>query len=105
MGIAALEQIAEWGIPRVAATLATRTSEIAARATELGLDAPPDEGRGPHMLGLRLPEPAYARAPSALASVNCFAALRGSSLRISPHLHTTDEDVERLFAGLERGRR
>jgi selenocysteine lyase/cysteine desulfurase len=102
MAIAALAQIAEWRVPRVAATLAARTSEIAARATEAGLNALPDEQRGPHMLGVRLPESAYTRAPSALASVNCFAGMRGESLRISPHLHTTDEDVERLFAGLNR---
>jgi selenocysteine lyase/cysteine desulfurase len=102
MAIAALEQIAEWRIPRVAATIAARTSEIAARATELGLNAPPDDQRGPHMLGVRLPEPAYTQAPSALASVNCFAGMRGESLRISPHLHTTDDDIGRLFEGLER---
>jgi selenocysteine lyase/cysteine desulfurase len=104
MAIAALEQLAEWQIPRVAATLAARTSEIAARAAGLGLNPLPDDQRGPHMLGVRLPEPAYTRAPSALASVSCFAGLRGASLRISPHLHTTDEDVERLFAGLARAR-
>ena len=33
-------------------------------------------------------------------TVNCFAAVRGRALRISPHLHTTDEDVERLIEGL-----
>jgi selenocysteine lyase/cysteine desulfurase len=104
MAIAALEQVAEWRVPRVAATLAARTSEIAVRATGLGLDTLPDDQRGPHMLGVHLPEPAYTRAPSALASFNCFAGMRGASLRISPHLHTTDEDVERLFAGLERAR-
>ena len=32
----------------------------------------------------------------------CYAALRESSLRISPHLHITDEDVARLFEGLRR---
>jgi selenocysteine lyase/cysteine desulfurase len=104
MAIAALEEVAEWRVPRVAATLASRTSQIAARAAGLGLSTLPDDQRGPHMLGVRLPEPAYTRATSALASVNCFAAMRGASLRISPHLHTTDEDVDRLFAGLERAR-
>jgi selenocysteine lyase/cysteine desulfurase len=102
MAIAALEQIAEWEVPRVARTLAVRTSEIARRAAGLGLDPMPDERRGPHMLGVRLPEPARARAIPALAECNCYAALRGTSLRISPHLHTTDEDVERLCHGLER---
>ena len=100
MAIAALEQIVEWGVPRVAATLAGTTSEIARRAAELGLDPMPDEQRGPHMLGVRLPGP--KRAMSALAEVNCFAAIRSSSLRISPHLHSTDEDIDRLFEGLAR---
>jgi len=100
MAIAALEQIVEWGVPRVAATLAGTTSEIARRATALGLDPMPDDQRGPHMLGVRLPQP--ERAMSALAEVNCFAAIRASSLRISPHLHSTDEDIERLFEGLAR---
>ncbi len=100
MAIAALEQIVEWQVPRVAATLAVRTSELARRATELGLRPMPDEQRGPHLPGARLSEQAGARALSALAERNCFAAMRGTSLRISPHLHTTDEDVERLFDGL-----
>jgi selenocysteine lyase/cysteine desulfurase len=102
MAIAALEQIAEWEIPRIAATLAQRTSEIARRAAELGLDPIPDDQRGPHLIGVRIPERARDRALSALADVNCFASLRGSSLRIAPHLHTTDEDVERLCEGLAR---
>jgi selenocysteine lyase/cysteine desulfurase len=100
MAIAALEQIVDWQVSSVAATLAARTSEIARKAAGLGLDPIPDVRRGPHLLGVRLPEQARDRAISALAKVNCFAALRGASLRISPHLHTTDEDVERLFDGL-----
>lgn len=100
MAIAAMEQIRDWTVPRVATTLAARTSDIARRAAALGLDPMPDSHRGPHMLGVRLPEPALSRAVSALASVNCFAAVRGASLRISPHLHTNDQDVDRLAGGL-----
>ncbi len=100
MAIAGLEQIVDWQVPRVAATLAERTSDIAGRAAGVGLDPMPDEQRGPHLLGVRLPDTVLAGAASALARFNCFAAVRGTSLRISPHLHTTDEDVERLFHGL-----
>ena len=100
MAIAALEQIVDWQVPRVAATLAERTSHIARRAAGLGFDPMPDEQRGPHLLGVRLPDTALEGAASALAKFNCFAAVRGASLRISPHLHMTDEDVERLFDGL-----
>jgi selenocysteine lyase/cysteine desulfurase len=100
MAIAALEQILEWEVPRIAATLALRTTEIARRAAALGLDPVPDARRGPHLLGVRLPEQARDRALSALEDSNCFVAVRGSSMRIAPHLHTTDEDVERLCEGL-----
>ena len=100
MAIAALEQIVEWQVPRVAATLADRTSAIAQKTAGLGLDPMPDERRGPHMLGVRLPDRVLAGVIPALAKVNCFAAVRGASLRISPHLHTTDEDVQRLMDGL-----
>ncbi len=100
MAIAALEQILDWQVSRVAASLAARTSDIAQRTAELGLEPMPDEQRGPHLLGVRLPDQARDSAISALAKLNCFAAVRGASLRISPHLHTTEEDVQRLIDGL-----
>jgi selenocysteine lyase/cysteine desulfurase len=102
MAIAALEQIVSWRVPDVAATLAARTAEIARRAATLGLDALPEPQRAGHLLGLRLDERSRVRALSALEDVNCFAALRGATLRISPHLHTSDEDVDRLVQGLAR---
>jgi selenocysteine lyase/cysteine desulfurase len=100
MAIAAIEQLHEWTVPRIAATLAVRTSGIAERAARLGFDAAAHSERGPHMLGLRVPDPARPGILDALADVSCYAALRGTSLRLSPHLHTTDDDVERLFRGL-----
>jgi selenocysteine lyase/cysteine desulfurase len=103
MAIAALEQILEWQVPRIAATLAARTADITQHVSRLGLAvAAHDAQRGPHMLGIRLPDNVRAQAPAALADGNCFVAMRGSSLRISPHLHTTDQDVERLSNGLRR---
>jgi selenocysteine lyase/cysteine desulfurase len=101
MAITALEQILAWQVPRIAAALASRTSDIAQQVSRLGLEvSTPDAERGPHMLGVRLPDSARPKIPAALAHANCFAALRGSALRISPHLHTTDEDVRRLLSGL-----
>lgn len=31
-----------------------------------------------------------------------YVGARGDAIRISPHLHTTDEDVDRLFGALDR---
>ncbi len=102
MAIAALEQILAWQIPRIAATLAQTTADIARQASSLGLDVAPDHQRGPHMLGIGLPKHSRTPAFAALAEANCYVAFRGTSLRISPHLHTTDQDVDRLLDTLAR---
>jgi selenocysteine lyase/cysteine desulfurase len=103
MAIARSNRCSNRSIPRIAATLAARTADIARQASGLSLEATvPDILRGAHMLGIRLPQRARMRASAALAEVDCFAAMRGSSLRISPHLHTTDQGVERLLGGLGR---
>jgi selenocysteine lyase/cysteine desulfurase len=102
MAIAALEQILGWGVDRIAATLGQTTTDIAERIASLGLDVSAPQPRGPHMLGLRLPAHARERVPPALAQANCFAAMRGDVLRVSPHLHVTPADVDRLIDTLAR---
>ena len=100
MAIAALEQLAEWRVPRIAAALAKVTERVARGAGDLGLEHPSADERAPHMLGLRLPDDVRERILPALAENGCYAALRGDSLRISPHLHTTADDVDRLLETL-----
>jgi selenocysteine lyase/cysteine desulfurase len=100
MAVAALEQILDWGVERIAATLARVTTDIAERTAALGLGISTTEPRGPHLLGLRLPGDALARILPALTQANCFAALRGDALRISPHLHVSTADVDRLIQTL-----
>jgi selenocysteine lyase/cysteine desulfurase len=100
MAIAAIEQLLEWKVSRIAAALAETTEVLATRAREIGLSPPPADQRGPHILGLDLPPKAQERVLPALSSANCFAAMRGGSLRIAPHLHTTPEDVDRLMGAL-----
>lgn len=102
MAIAALEQLDSWGVDRVAATLTQVTTSIAAAATTLGLDPLPPEQRGPHLLGVRLPDAIRSEIVPALATANCYAAVRGEMLRIAPHLHVNDADVERLMDALTK---
>ena len=102
MAIAALETILEWQVPRIAAALAVCTARISALTAELGLAPMAAEERGPHMLGVRIPDAARERVLPALAQESCFAAVRGASLRIAPHLHVTDDDVDRLGRALAR---
>jgi selenocysteine lyase/cysteine desulfurase len=100
MAVAALRQLLDWEVPRVAATLRRTTGRIEERVRAMGLTlVSPD--RGPHMLGIRLPAPARERVEAALAQAGVFVGLRGSSLRVSPHLWTTDQDIDRLLAVLD----
>jgi selenocysteine lyase/cysteine desulfurase len=99
MAIAALRQLLDWEVPRVAVTLRRTTDRIEQQVRAMGLTLT-SRDRGPHMLGIRLPAPARQRVAAALAKANVFAGVRSSSLRVSPHLWTTDEDVARLVAAL-----
>jgi selenocysteine lyase/cysteine desulfurase len=99
MAIAALEQILQWRVERITASLAAVVARIEDRLTGVGLNRPTRQ-HGPHMLGLPLPADAE-HVTQTLASRGVHAALRGSALRISPHLHTTDQDVDRLVDAVQ----
>jgi selenocysteine lyase/cysteine desulfurase len=102
MAIAALEQVTEWGVDRIASELAEVTASVAGVATSLGLDPLPADQRGPHMLGVRVPEAVRNTIVPGLAAADCYAARRGEMLRLAPHLHVNDVDVTRLADALAR---
>jgi selenocysteine lyase/cysteine desulfurase len=98
--IAALRQLTEWTPAAIEATLAARTASIAGRARGFGLAPMADALRGPHYLSLGLPEGLTPGLPGRLAARGVHVSQRGRSLRVTPHLYTTDDDVERLFQAL-----
>lgn len=100
MALAAIQQLLDWTVASVGATLQARTDEIVARAEDLGLMAAAPGARAPHMLGLDLPPEGAPHAAAALAEASVVASMRGSSLRIAPHLHNNHEDVDRLIDAL-----
>jgi selenocysteine lyase/cysteine desulfurase len=96
---AALEQLLEWGVDEIAATLRTMTDEIASRATALGLSVAPAELHASHLIGLRAKK-LPADLPTRLAESHVYVSVRGDSIRVSPHLYNTPADIERLFTTL-----
>jgi selenocysteine lyase/cysteine desulfurase len=100
MAVTALRQLLDWEVPRVAATLGRLTDRIQRRVEAIGLRLTSSD-RVPHMLGIALPARARAAAARALAEAGVFVGVRGSSLRVSPHLWTTDQDVDRLVGALD----
>ena len=101
MAVAALEQILAWGVDDIAATLTARTAAIAERARAIGLGSQPAERRAGHFLGLKFPQGVPPGLLDALAREKVYVSVRGTSVRVTPHLYNTDADVERLFAALE----
>jgi selenocysteine lyase/cysteine desulfurase len=103
MAIAALTQILDWQIARTATTLQITTDRIEHWAREHNLKPLAAHHRGAHMLEVGLPAEAMARVPQRLAENNVFVGVRGATgLRVSPHLYTTEDDLQRLFDALTR---
>ncbi len=98
---ASLELIADWGIDRIAATLGGLTGEIAARAQSLGLTSRPDDQRAGHFLGIRFPNGMPKGLVGRLSAAGVHVSVRGTSMRVTPHLYNNAEDVDRLFEVLE----
>jgi len=101
MAAAALEQISEWQVPAIAATLSGLTKQIASRATDLGLSVAPSHLRAGHLLGVRFPKGVPTALVDRLSQNNVYVSVRGNSIRISPHLYNTQEDLDKFFDVLE----
>jgi selenocysteine lyase/cysteine desulfurase len=66
--------------------------------------SPEDPGQRSHILCLRAASPAAtAAAHDRLRAARVAVALRGDRLRVSPHLYSTEGDVDRLLAALADG--
>lgn len=100
MAIAAIQQLLAWSIPAVSAELAGICDQLRNRIAQVGLAVPDRSAVGPHMFGISLPEHRAAAVLDHLAAAGVVVSVRGASLRISPHLHTTDADIDRFVTAL-----
>lgn len=100
--MASLELIQGWDVAEVQAALAEKTASIAAQAAELGLESAPAHRRAGHFAGLRFAGGIPDGLPEKLAAANVYVSVRGSSLRVTPHLYCTENDADRLLAVLRR---
>jgi selenocysteine lyase/cysteine desulfurase len=101
MAMAALEQIAAWQVARIAQTLSGLTGSIAAQVAPWGLEAAPAHLRAGHFLGLRWPGAMPPGLLAQLAAAQVHVSIRGSAIRITPHLYNHEGDVARLLEVLE----
>lgn len=100
MALAGLNQLLEWGVDRVRATITPITRRIADEARGMGCDVLEEGERVGHMLGVRLPEGVPPELTGRLEQAGVYVSVRGDAIRISPHVYNDANDVERLLAVL-----
>jgi selenocysteine lyase/cysteine desulfurase len=96
----ALRQILHWGVENVSATIGVLTALVERKAKDRGVEAIPAKMRARHMIGLKLGSSFPEDLAAQLAAQNVFVSVRSESVRVSPHLYNTEEDINRLFAAL-----
>jgi len=100
--VRAMRQLLEWDISQVSETAGALNRQLAAAALEVGFTAPPENLRAPHYLCLRSKIPVPRNLPETLAREKVFVSLRGSSIRVTPHVYNTASDTERLISCLKQ---
>ncbi|WP_158639043.1 aminotransferase class V-fold PLP-dependent enzyme [Elioraea rosea] len=93
--IEALTQIERWGIAKITGELDKITGRIERAVEDLGYGVLARDHRSPHILGLTCKEP--QRLIGLLRANNVYVSQRGEAVRIAPHLHITEANIERLI--------
>ncbi len=94
---AGIDFLLEFGVAIIADTLAEQTHEIALEADRLGLTSAPIGVRAPHFLSLGFPDGVPLSLTERLAHRQVHVSLRGSSLRVTPHLYNDEIDHAALI--------
>lgn len=100
MAVAALEQTLEWGVEEIRDTLGAINFTIAERCKRLGIDSLPEPKRAPHFLSLRFAFGMPFALAQRLAAEGVSVSVRGDYLRITPHVHIDEQDIQRLLRAL-----
>ena len=99
--ITALEQIKAWGVVNISDSLKGINNKIADHLYGLGFQLPGNAQRSPHMFGATIPERYKGNLVAELSRRKIYISQRGSAVRFSPHLHISDQDLNRLLETLD----
>ncbi len=103
MAIAALEQVLDWQPERVQDYCRVLSAPLIERVRGLGYTVEDPAYRGAHIFGLRAPAGTDITAiGERLRARKVYVSLRGSAIRVSPHVYNDARDVEALMVALEQ---
>ena len=98
----AMKQLLDWGVAEILETAGALNRQLAAAAAEVGFSSPPEDLRAPHYLCLRRKAGILAELPDILARQKVFVSVRGSSVRVTPHVYNSVADSDRLISCLRQ---
>jgi len=99
---ASLDLLLEWSPGAIQDYCRRLTSPLIEASESLGFSMEEDEWRADHLFGLRMPEGLELEALKAeLDARKIFVSLRGSALRVSPHVYNDESDVGALIEALQ----
>jgi selenocysteine lyase/cysteine desulfurase len=97
-----MEQLLAWGQDEIEATIEPLTKRIAEHAAARQLAVPPAEARVKHFIGLQFPGGVPDGLGDRLSREKCYASVRGTSLRMSPHVYNNLAEIDRFFDVFDR---
>ena len=97
-----LQSIIEWGIESIYETISQLTNIAVQQAEIQGLTVTNKDARSGHFCSIQLPSKTPENLARQLSEKNIFISIRGNSLRITPHVYNSEQDLEILFKALER---
>ena len=98
---AGIDFLLEFGVEAIAETLGEQTQKIAEAAAKTGLTSAEIGTRAPHFLALGFPDGVPEGLTETLAARQIFVSLRGTSLRVTPHLYNDETDQAALIDALQ----
>jgi selenocysteine lyase/cysteine desulfurase len=103
MLVSALRLLGGWRPERIQSYVKGLSGGLLEELRELSYSVEDDEYRVGHIFGIRMPKGLeLASVKGALEGERVSASLRGSALRISPHLYNDEEDMDALLRALRQ---
>lgn len=94
--IAALRQLESWGVREISETIGALNRRLVRKLEPLGIQLWPEHLRAPHYLCLRSDRLPTAGMTEMLAAEGIYVSARASSIRITPHVYNSVEEIERV---------
>jgi len=96
---AALEQLQEWQVGKIQAYCKRMTAPFLRQFEEMGCWIEKENFRGNHLFGVRLNDHFdLEKLKIEFEKKRVFVSLRGSAIRIAPHLYNDEKDFEKLLS-------